>query len=89
MSTWGEIIYVRQFCFDEDVNNLTVCFTGDKVGGEESVRRARELGQDVVRDVSWFSQEDLRGVKTYPDMLHDQFWDDVDKDFPVTRYVPD
>ena len=53
------------------------------------MRRARELGEDVVRDVDWFSQEDLQGVKTYPDTLHDQFWEDVEDGFPVTRYLAD
>jgi len=85
----GDIVYLRQFSFGGDTNNLTVCFKGEKVGGEESVRRARELGEDEVRDGAWFSQEDLQGVKTYPDMLHDQFWEDVGDGFPVTRYVHD
>ena len=84
-----KFIYLRQLFFGGNINNLTVCFLGHKVGGEESAHRAWKLGEDEVRDVAWFSKDDLKGVKTYPDLLHDQFWEDYENGFPKNRYLTD
>ena len=47
----------------------------------------REQAESFLVDARFFAQDDLRGLPVFPEILKEQFWDDVQAEYPVTRYL--
>ena len=47
----------------------------------------REQAESFLVDARFFAQDDLRGLPVFPEILKGQFWDDVQAEYPVTRYL--
>ena len=40
-----------------------------------------------VLEAKFLSRQDMRDVVVYPEMLKDDFWDDLDRGFPEVVYL--
>jgi 8-oxo-dGTP diphosphatase len=47
----------------------------------------KEQNEDFLVGARFFAQDDLRGLPVFPEILKEQFWDDVQAEYPVTRYL--
>jgi 8-oxo-dGTP diphosphatase len=47
----------------------------------------KNADEDYLQDARFFSKEDLAGMKLYPTILKDLFWQDLEAGFPAIRYL--
>ncbi len=47
----------------------------------------KEQAESFLVDARYFAQDDLRGLPVFPEILKEQFWDDLKAEYPVTRYL--
>jgi 8-oxo-dGTP diphosphatase len=47
----------------------------------------REEAESFLVAARFFAQDDLHGLTVHPEILKEQFWDDVKANPPVTRYL--
>ena len=47
----------------------------------------KEQNEGFLVDARFFAQNDLRELPVFPEILKEQFWDDVRAECPVTRYL--
>jgi 8-oxo-dGTP diphosphatase len=43
--------------------------------------------ESFLVDARFFSKADLQGITVHPEILKEQFWDDMSAEHPVTRYL--
>jgi ADP-ribose pyrophosphatase YjhB (NUDIX family) len=86
----SRIAYVREFVDREHQAHMVEFFlAADAHSGELTLRHVRDCGPDeqYVRDVRWVPKDDLAGMVVYPEMLADEFWEDLARGFPQIRYL--
>ena len=85
----GRVVYWGQF-IDEHfgVHNLEMFIQCNAYSGELSI--ANNVGQPDEMDVleaRFLSRREMEDETVYPDLLKDEFWEDLAKGFPEVRYL--
>lgn len=86
----SKLLYVREFYSKEtQLLNLELFVLTDSFHGEISLKNIEGKGPDelFIKEVSWFSKEELKDVIVFPEILRDEFWDDYAAGFPNTKYI--
>jgi hypothetical protein len=47
----------------------------------------KDLGEDWLVGAKFFSRNELRELNVFPEILKDQFWDDLKEKNKTTRYL--
>ena len=83
------VVYLSQFV-DEyfDTHNFEVFILCNSFYGDLTTEN--NVGEPDAMDVleaKFLSRQDMRDVVVYPEMLKDDFWDDLDRGFPEVVYL--
>ena len=83
------MVYLSQF-IDEyfDTHNFEVFILCNSFSGDLTTEN--NVGEPDAMDVleaKFLSRQDMRDVVVYPEMLKDDFWDDLDRGFPEVVYL--
>jgi 8-oxo-dGTP diphosphatase len=83
----SRIIYIREFLGNE--MNLEIFTLADNHQGESGIGNIHGNGadEDYIKDIGWFSKEELQDVVVFPEILKDEFWDDYIRGFPTAKYL--
>ena len=83
------IVYLRQFIGKGfGVHNFEVFVLCRSFSGEVTIEN--NVGQPDEMDVleaRFLSRQDMEGLTVYPELLRDDFWDDLASGFPAVRYL--
>ena len=88
--TVGKLIYLRDFIEEVPaVHHVELFFLAQDFDGELTMENIEGKGPDeeLIRELGWLGQEEMRGLPVYPDHLVDGFWDDLAAGFPEARYL--
>jgi len=44
-------------------------------------------GEEYLKDARFFSEEELRGLKVYPEIVQNDLWQDLARGFPAIKYL--
>ncbi|MCJ7696365.1 MAG: NUDIX hydrolase [Anaerolineaceae bacterium] len=47
----------------------------------------KDANETYLDDARFFSEEDLKGVNVFPEILKKDFWQDLSHNFPVIKYL--
>ncbi len=83
------VVYLRQF-IDKGfgIHNFEVFILCRSFSGELTIEN--NVGQPDAMDVleaRFLSRQDMEGLTVYPELLRDDFWDDLASGFPAVRYL--
>lgn len=83
----SKIIYIREFVGKN--MNLEIFTLADNHQGELGIQNIYGNGadEDFIKDVAWFSKDELQNIFVFPEILKDEFWDDYATNFPATKYL--
>lgn len=83
----SRIIYIREFLGNN--MNLEIFTLADNHQGELGIKNTQGNGpdEDFIKDVAWFSKEELQNIVVFPEILKDKFWDDYALGFPAIKYL--
>jgi len=83
----SRIIYIREF-LGTDIN-LEIFTLADNHQGEVGIKNIHGNGtdEDFIKDVAWFSKDELQDTVVFPEILKDKLWDDYAINFPTTKYL--
>jgi ADP-ribose pyrophosphatase YjhB (NUDIX family) len=79
------IVYIQEF-WEPEYHFCKFFILGRTLGGDLTLAN-KEQGEGFLVDARFFSQDDLRDVTVHPEILKDQFWDDLKVGFMGTRYL--
>ena len=86
----SRIAYIREF-FDKENQrlNLELFVLADAYQGEAGLENIHGQGLDAlyIKDVKWLSREELQDVNVFPEILKDEFWNDLAGGFPTVKYL--
>ncbi len=92
----SKIIYLREFLdkrdSSENINselNIEVFLLAENYNGELNMNNVKGSGPDelYIKEVKWFSKDEIQEINVYPEILKDNFWDDYIQDFPEVKYL--
>lgn len=92
----SKIIYLREFLDKRDSLekaeselNIEVFLLADSYNGEVNMDNVKGSGPDelYIKEVKWFSKEDIQEIIVYPEILKDDFWNDYKQGFPKVKYL--
>lgn len=86
----SRILYVREFLDKENQKlNMEFFVLADTYHGEIGLDNINGNGLDelFIKDVKWFSKEELQSIVVFPEILKDEFWDDRAAGFPTIKYL--
>ena len=77
----GTIKYIREF-YDTQQNilNIEIFIVASVVSGTLTLENLKGNGPDEfsIVDVNWFSKDQLSNLEVFPEILKDDFWNDLD-----------
>jgi 8-oxo-dGTP diphosphatase len=79
------ILYIQEFW--EPGYHFCKFFIVCKTFSGDLTLANKEQAESFLVDARFFAQDDLRGLHIFPEILKEQFWDDVQAEYPVTRYL--
>ncbi len=83
------VVYLRQFIDKAfGIHNFEVFILCRSFSGELTIEN--NVGQPDAMDVleaRFLSRQDMEGLTVYPELLRDDFWDDLASGFPAVRYL--
>lgn len=81
----GHILYIQEY-WEPEYHFCKFFILCKAFGGSLSAanRGADEL---FLVDARFFPRDELRRIAVHPEILRDQFWEDVKVEHPVTRYL--
>lgn len=88
--TVGKLVYLREFIEESAaVRHIELFFLADDFSGELSLENIKGKGQDeeLIQELAWLSQDEMRGLVIYPELLVDEFWEDLSQGFPLAKYI--
>ncbi len=86
----SRIVYIREFVDRENrTHNLELFLVAKGFSGEVTTKHihGKGLDEDYIKDVKWVSRETIKSLVVYPEILKDEFWQDLQDGFPETRYL--
>jgi len=85
-----KIAYISEF-FDSDnsVLNLELFCVASAYSGEITIKNIAGNGEDehFIKRVEWFSQNELRDVIVFPEIIKAGLWDDLSTGFSQVKYL--
>ncbi|MBI2151535.1 NUDIX hydrolase [Candidatus Woesearchaeota archaeon] len=84
------IAYLRQFIYEEfQQNNIDIYITADILGGKETMSNMYGKGQDehFIKELKWFSEEELKQVNVFPKILQTTMWADRLNHFSNIKFI--
>ena len=85
------IIYLREY-YDAPLDTLMmeIYFLASGYTGQPraEIEAGGELPYPPITRVGWFDREAIQNMIVFPEILYDEFWDDLQAGFPVVRYLP-
>ena len=83
----SKIIYIREFVGKN--MNLEIFALADSHQGKIGIENIKGNGidEDFIKDIAWFSKEELQNIMVFPEILKDEFWDDYAAGFPGVKYL--
>ena len=86
----GPIVYLGER-FDPQTNTLHfgIFILGTGYSGDLTIRNIKGKGPDehLIKDVRWIHRRELRDIVVYPQMLRNEFWEDLARGFPEVKYL--
>ena len=79
------IAYIEEF-IDEGKYVCKFWVYCEMQSGKLSIEN-KDVGEDYLKDVRFFSQAEIKHIKVFPTILKDQFWQDAKGNFPHIRYL--
>ena len=79
------ILYIQEFW--EPGYHFCKFFIRCKTFSGELTLANKDQDEGFLVDARFFAQDDLRGLPVFPEILKEQFWEDVQAEYPVTRYL--
>jgi hypothetical protein len=79
------ILYVQEFW--EPGYHFCKFFILCKTFSGDLTLANKEQNEGFLVDARFFAQDDLRGLSVFPEILKERFWEDVQAEYPVTRYL--
>lgn len=86
----NNVVYLREFVDQENqARNLELFVEATGFSGELTIRHVQGSGPDehYIKDVRWVPKAELNDMVIYPEILRDDFWCDLAKGFPETKYL--
>ena len=86
----GRIIYIREFAEREtDTYHFELFLSSTGHSGELTIRNIQGTGPDehFIKDARWVHKDDVQKLVVYPEILKDEFWEDLANGYPETRYL--
>jgi hypothetical protein len=85
------IIYLREY-YDAPLDTLMmeIYFLASSFHGTPRAEIEVEgvLPYPPITRVGWYTQKEIQNLPVYPEILQDEFWDDLMAGFPGVRYLP-
>lgn len=83
------IAYIRQFAdVDQDTHHLEVFLLAVSSSGSITMDNLPdEPNEEFVQGVEFFSRDEIQQLTVYPEMLKNEFWEDLRNGFSSTRYL--
>ncbi|MBI9049355.1 MAG: NUDIX hydrolase [Anaerolineaceae bacterium] len=85
------IIYIREF-YDVALDTLMmeIYFLAKSYQGQTrpEIEGNDNLPYPAITRVAWVDQESIKALDVFPEILTDDFWEDVKAGFPGVRYLP-
>jgi ADP-ribose pyrophosphatase YjhB (NUDIX family) len=81
----GRILYIQEFW--EPGYHFCKFFILCKSFRGDLTLANKDQNEGFLVDARFFTQDELRELPVYPEILKDQFWDDLKAEHPVTRYL--
>lgn len=85
-----EIAYIRQFIYNEfEQNNIDIYITTHVSKGIETMKNIKGKGADehFIKELKYFSKEEIKKIVVYPEILKDQLWKDCKKGFKKIKFI--
>jgi 8-oxo-dGTP diphosphatase len=85
-----KIVYIRQFInYYSSRNNLEIYLLAKTYEGLKSTKNLKGMGGDehFIKELKFFSKDDIKKIKAYPEILYGEFWDDLKKGFPGIKFL--
>jgi 8-oxo-dGTP diphosphatase len=79
------IVYIEEFVQPE-LHFCKFWILASERGGDVSIAR-RDPDEVHLVDARFLSRDAIQGLRVFPSILRDTFWEDVRRDFPETRYL--
>jgi hypothetical protein len=79
------ILYIQEF-WEPGYHFCKFFISGRVLGGDLTLAN-KEQGESWLVDARFFSQDNLRDVTVHPEILKEQFWDDLKAGLAATRYL--
>ena len=79
------IVYIQEFA-EPDYHFCKFFILCNGYAGNPTIANKPD-GEDHLVGVSFLSRSEIQVLEVYPDVLYDQFWDDLAHGFPQTRYL--
>ena len=81
----GQILYVQEF-WEPDFHFCKFLISGEIKGGDLSINK-KDLNEDWLVDVRFFSQQELKDLTVFPEVLKKVFWRDRTNGIQITKYL--
>jgi 8-oxo-dGTP pyrophosphatase MutT (NUDIX family) len=85
------IIYLREY-YDAPLDTLMmeVYFLASHFQGtpRAEIESEGELPYPPITRVGWYTQNEIQPLIVFPEILKDEFWEDLKAGFPGVRYLP-
>ena len=87
---FDKMVYLRQFIYNEfDQNNVDIYITTTFSDGEETTDNVEGNGRDqeFIRELKYFSEEEIKDITVYPEILKDKMWEDKKNGFKALKFI--
>jgi 8-oxo-dGTP diphosphatase len=86
----GKVAYFKQFIgLGSNRNNIEVFVTAKTHTGKLTIKNLKGMGGDehFIKEVRFFSKEDMKSIMVFPEILKKQMWVDKKKGFSTVRFL--
>src|SRR4030042_5174388 len=76
----GQILYLREFLdLESDIHHFEVFILAASFTGELTMANIKPAEPEIayIKEVRFFSQDEIQGLIVYPEILKDKFWQDL------------
>ena len=81
----GQILYIQEF-WEADYHFCKIFLLGNIEKGQLTIEN-KPPGEDWLVDARFFSKEELSELTVFPEILKDQFWQDLEDQNWKTKYL--
>lgn len=81
----GQVLYIQEF-WEPDYHFVKFFISGDISGGSLTIEN-KEPDEGFLVEACFFSQQELRDLTVFPEILRDQFWSDLKSRNLSTKYL--